>query len=352
MTMPLTVPELSYLHRYFTGVGDALGCRMREGSTPSEPNLTFLLCELMDENITARHVLQYPLAKLNADLEACGIGNRIEIAFETNEYTQAFEGKISFADLGIVFERRDALGGHLRKAVLVQSKRLYHKNRAFSLDSEYEGYHHDQFENLKLLVKRFEADSAAYYFLYNPDLQGMGEKDQKKIGALETVFLRSVAVRHPELERFVRHFGWPGWLPGWLPGQSTLKGKEEIDQLRDAQRQALETRPGLRVCGLSAIEKVAKPKKKPRLRDFYDLRHQHPEPWFDSDCLFETFADFMILGIIGCTSGSEKLGLIAVAEGKMPDATALEGDEPVPEGVGARHTLRVKVLSTLGQGEG
>lgn len=350
MFSPLTVPELCYMHRFFSAVGAALACRMREGSTPSEDNLTFLLCELMDEGMTSRHVLEYSWSNLQADLDACGTGNRVEISFETNEHTRTFEGQVSYADLGIVFERRH-LSGAFRKAVLVQSKRLYHqRDETFGLNSKYEGFHKEQFENLQKLAKRLNAYRGAYYCFYNPDLEGISESEHQKIAAFETSCVPPVAFPHPEWEFFVRRFGVPwGWLPSVGCVQSMGEGKETIDRLREAQRALLRHRPGLRVCGLRTVQKAVERVAQPSLRQFYELRHQHPEPWFDEDCMFESFADFMVSGIVGCASGSDESGLIDVAQGRMPEIEVPEGEESLPKGVGARHTLRIKVTSVLAQ---
>lgn len=348
MISPLIATELCYLHLFFSAVGSALARRMREGSTPSEDNLTFLLCELMDEGMTSRHVLEYSLSSLQADLDACGTGNRVEISFETNEHTRRFEGQVSYADLGIVFERRD-LSGVFRKAVLVQSKRLYHqRDGTFGLSSKYEGFHKGQFKNIQKLTKRLNAYGAAYLFFYNPDMEGISEAERQKVAAFEASCVPPFL--HPDWVLFVRRFGpWWRWLSELGHCQAIPDGKETIDRLRDAQRASLARRPGLRVCGLRTVERVTEKAAQPSLRQFYELRNQQPGNWFrfDKYCMFEDFADFMVSGIVGCSSGSTEPALIDVAQGRMPTIKVPEGEKPLPEGVGARHTLRITVTSAL-----
>lgn len=76
-----TLPYLSFssyegsiIWQFLDGVSTAVSNRMLRGSPPGEENLTFLLCELLDESSTGLHVLEYPLTTAKADLEKSDAG--------------------------------------------------------------------------------------------------------------------------------------------------------------------------------------------------------------------------------------------------------------------------------------
>ena len=52
--------EFGIIWRYLDGVSQALARRFDSGSSPAEDNLTFLLCELLDEGATGFHLLDIP----------------------------------------------------------------------------------------------------------------------------------------------------------------------------------------------------------------------------------------------------------------------------------------------------
>lgn len=65
--------------RFLDGVSTAVSSRMLRGSSPAEENLTFLLCELLDESPPGLHVLEYPLATAKTDLEKSDAGITIDV---------------------------------------------------------------------------------------------------------------------------------------------------------------------------------------------------------------------------------------------------------------------------------
>jgi hypothetical protein len=127
--------EGSMIWRFLDGVSTAVSSRMLRGSSPGEENLTFLLCELLDESSAGLHVLEYPLATAKTDLEKSDAGITIDVEFQTHEHTRWVEARYSGADLGIVFVMDHPLLGYSRRAVLVQAKRLFGagRSREFSI---------------------------------------------------------------------------------------------------------------------------------------------------------------------------------------------------------------------------
>jgi hypothetical protein len=138
--------EGTVLWRFFDSVSSAVATRMLRGSPPREENLTFLLCELLDEGATGLHTLDYPLSRVREELERSDAGIAIDIGFETHEHSGHFESKYSGADLGLIVVINHPIFGHSRRAFLVQAKRLFQRGqrREFSIYSSYESYEKDQ----------------------------------------------------------------------------------------------------------------------------------------------------------------------------------------------------------------
>jgi len=107
----LPAAERGIIWRYLDGVSQALARRFETGSSPGEENLTFLLCELLDEGTTALHMLDYPLSKAKEDLAQADGGITLDVAFQTQEHTKHVEHNFSGADLGIVFVMESGLVG-------------------------------------------------------------------------------------------------------------------------------------------------------------------------------------------------------------------------------------------------
>lgn len=88
-TMNFRLPdaESGIIWRYLDGVSQAIARRFEGGSSPGEENLTFLLCELLDEGTTGLHLLEYPLAKAKEDLAKADGGVTLDVSFQTHEHT-------------------------------------------------------------------------------------------------------------------------------------------------------------------------------------------------------------------------------------------------------------------------
>ena len=187
MNFTLTGHEGTTLWRFFDSVSSAVSMRMLRGSTPGEENLTFLLCELLDESATGLHVLDYPLTRVKEELEKSDAGISVDIGFETHEHTKYFESKYSGADLGIVLSIDHPILGKSRRAMLVQAKRLFAKtqSREFSLYSSYASYDKEQAFFLKELGGRFNVSNSVFYLWYNPPSSGFSEGEAKIFRAYE-----------------------------------------------------------------------------------------------------------------------------------------------------------------------
>jgi hypothetical protein len=170
MNFTLTSYEGAILWRFFDSVSSAVSMRMLRGSVPGEENLTFLLCELLDESATGLHVLDYPFALLKEELEKSDAGVSVDVGFETHEHTKYFESKYSGADLGIVLSIDHPILGKSRRAMLVQAKKLFARKQSneFSLYSNYSSFDKEQAAVLKELASRFDAWNSVFCLWYNP----------------------------------------------------------------------------------------------------------------------------------------------------------------------------------------
>ena len=107
MPIHLTPAEMHFMEKFFDSVAGAISARLVSGSNVGEEALTFLLCEMMDENWNSSHVLSYDLAALTRDLLHCGDLHKVEVAFETHEHGKGFEGRHTYADLGLIIRYDD-----------------------------------------------------------------------------------------------------------------------------------------------------------------------------------------------------------------------------------------------------
>jgi len=265
-------------------------------------------------------------------LSKSGAGNTLEIEFQTNEFTRKFEASESYADLGVVFTRRDPIGGNNLKAILIQAKRLYSSGRQFGIYSTYDAFKKTQFDKLYSLCK---SKSAGYYLFYNPLLDAFNEKERDAIKAYELHW----HYFDPDLDVLfnMRHKMGNPWLGLSIPDMD----KNTADSLREQQTQQLSLRPGLRFCGLEGLSGILqKNPGKLCLKHFYDdaINRSHANVG-DYSSLF-SLSDLFLLGLIGCRCGSTDQDIISIAEGKQPKA--------VQEiGVGVKHTLKITLRSNV-----
>lgn len=339
--------EGTLLWRFFDSVSSAVSTRMLRGSPPGEENLTFLLCELLDEDATGLHALEYPLSRVKQELEKSDAGITVDVSFETHEHTKYFEARHSGADLGLVLSIDHPLLGQSRRAVLLQAKRLFAtaQSKEFSLNSTYSSYDKPQAEFLKQLAERFGAWNSVFYLWYNPPSSGFGEAEAKLVRAYESqgsAFSPYWGRIHPFLDELIE-MGFP--LP--FGGHRVISSPEIEERAREWRTR----QPALRITSLDAVLSLTGSRSAPRLRSLYDAlvaRHDRVS--------FSPFADFFLSALASSRYGSSSEPWVQLAEGKkvaMPppeqskDAASTGPLEHMQQPPVPRHTLRVTVKSTL-----
>jgi len=354
--MILGEPEVSYLRRFFDAVDKGVTREMQAGASLLEESLTFVLARLLDGKSTFQRMLDYPLEKLNADLEACGSGTGLTIEFETNEHKKSFESAISYADLGIVIHwEASVLHPAYTKALIVQSKKLYQVNGAYTIRSGYDGFDRGQFNNLRALASKYDG-GGIYYFLYNPALNAFPEEEAKVIQAIEARLYPGMGWAHgrfpfwdPEMEyifhRFLREY------PVSFAHTGASVDAVEPDRLRDERSAALQTRPGLRVLGLASVAALAESnktvRKSFRLEECY--RYAFSAHWWQSSGAvpFLPLSSFVVDMVLGCSRGTTNENIIRIAEGREPDGKPPADSPGEAPGLAVRHTLKITVRNTL-----
>jgi hypothetical protein len=338
--------EGSIIWRFLDGVSTAVSNRMLRGSPPGEENLTFLLCELLDESTAGLHVLEYPLASAKADLEKSDAGITIDVEFQTHEHPRWVEAKYSGADLGIVFVMDHPLLGYSRRAVLVQAKRLFGAGRLreFSIYSEYEHYKVKQAAFLQELEQRFDVGNAIFYLWYNPPSTAFTDEHAKRIRSYESIG-NSLWPWRGRFSPFIDDmidFGFP--LP---TGRTPVRPEDEENSHVWRERQ-----PALRVSGLSTVLAVAHGGQQPQLETFYKALLENGRHRWDR-FVFAPFAEFFLMGLMSQRIGSSDDEWIKLAQGNKIPMPPVKDDKksemlaqldspPAP-----RHTITFTVRSTL-----
>lgn len=145
---------------------------MIPAANPDEDHLTATLCEMLDENLQELHALDYTYRQLCDDLSRPNMINSVSVTIQANKHTKTFEGKFSYADLGIVLEHHPPLRGKgATSAVLIQAKKLFRNNGQYTLNSRYESFDIEQLQ--RLVAVGCEDDKApwttcVYYLFFNP----------------------------------------------------------------------------------------------------------------------------------------------------------------------------------------
>ena len=342
--------ERSIIWRYLDGVSQALARRFDGGSSPGEENLTFLLCELLDEGTTGLHLLEYPLKQAKDDLARADGGVSLDVSFQTHEHTKHVEHHFSGADLGVIFIVDHPYFGHSEKAVLLQAKRLFPASTGeFSLNSSFSSFHPDQRDLLMEVGRRFSAEDSIFYLWYAPSSRAFSEDEAKLIRSLEAMNSPNwLDLRgwHPFLDELIEFRGL--WREGLRPPVPAAPPDEEREQSwRLAQ-------PATRISSLSIVNDLTTSGHGPRLAALYQARsswHKQRRPW--RWLVFEPLAELFLLALQWGRIGDSSPQWLRLARGEkipMPPLDTADAEEapdvpqivPVP-----RHSITFTLRSSL-----
>jgi hypothetical protein len=239
------------------------------------------------------------------------------------------------------------------KAIIIQSKKLYHSKDKYSLYSRYEGFKEKQFLALKQIASRYCWDGVVY-FLYNPKLAAFSEDDAKILRALETRMISSFPnplstkhFWHPEMEYLFHKTFKRGLFPFGMGSGDAMETKSP-DELLEQRKKVLEFRPGLRVFGISDMSSIVGNDKSIRSSFHLEECYQYAFSdcwWGNSGTVpFLPFSSYIVDMFMAGSHGCDNINLIRIAEGFPPEP---EKDESNLPGISVRHTLKITVRNTL-----
>lgn len=193
----LTPREAKLLVRYLDAVDDAVTARLSSGFSPHEDHLTSILCEMLDDNLTALNSLSFPLTSLQAVLAKDPRKLRAALSIETRKYPPHIERRLTSSDIGIIVSYRDHFvpGHSFETGVLLQAKRLFPSARrgesAYSLADRFESFESDQLVRIAILERdagpgemrhrRIGPGRLCHYLFYCPRSEAYDERSREEI---------------------------------------------------------------------------------------------------------------------------------------------------------------------------
>jgi hypothetical protein len=355
-TLAFRLPDAEHgiIWRYLDGVSQALARRFEGGSMPGEENLTFLLCELLDDGMTGLHLLDYPLSKAREDLADCDAGLTLDVSFQTHEHTKHVEHYYSGADLGVVFVVDHPCFGRSEKAVLLQAKKLFpNGSSGYTLNSAFNSFHADQRDKLKEIEQGFSAGNSIFYLWYSPRSEAFSGDDGRAIRALEATTAggwRGLKGWHPLIDEIL-DLGWPWHERNWPANPS-------VPQQADSARVWRASQPATRISALQIVDRLTASGHGPRLTSLYQARSVQRKHlrW----PAFEPMAELFLLGLMSDAIGHGSDEWLRLARGEkvaLPPAVATTSAKaPAPaEGrliLPPKHTLTLTLRSSLSWPDG
>lgn len=193
----LTPREAKLLVRYLDAVDDAVTARLSSGFSPHEDHLTSLLCEMLDDELSAFNRVSFPLAELQAELAKDPHKLRAAFSIETRKYPPHIERRLTSSDIGIVVTYSDhVVPAHsFERGVLFQAKRLFASARRgstpYSLDDRFESFEFDQLVRIATLDRNkgrgemphdMPLDGGVFHYLfYCPRPEAFNERSREEI---------------------------------------------------------------------------------------------------------------------------------------------------------------------------
>jgi hypothetical protein len=176
--------------RHFDAIDEAVSRRLTRKRPWSEPALTSLLCDLLDEDVQNEEALAYSLEELNKDLAAMDGLFSMSFKIDTHEYDGAVERWITQADLGLIIKCENYLmsSDSWEACWLLQAKRAYPDSRnppVFSDRSRFAAYDPAQHVRIEQLQQTVGHDFVRYLF-YAPRPSALDPTYRAKLAYLRS----------------------------------------------------------------------------------------------------------------------------------------------------------------------
>lgn len=193
----LTPREAKLLVRYLDAVDDAVTARLSSGFSPHEDHLTSLLCEMLDDNLTALNRLSFPLTELQTELAKDPRRLKASFLIETRKYPPHIERRLTSSDIGLIVDYRDHLAPaqSFETGALFQAKRLFRSKRhglsSYSLADRFESFEPEQLVRLAALGAerephethdcRMRHGGLCHFLFYCPRPEAYDERSREEI---------------------------------------------------------------------------------------------------------------------------------------------------------------------------
>ncbi|MEA3440020.1 MAG: hypothetical protein U9R58_07035 [Chloroflexota bacterium] len=179
--------------QHFDTIDRAVSKRLSRKRPWSEPSLTSLLCDLMDQETQNEEKLEYSIENLNKDLSE--IDGLLDVSFviETHEYSPKVERWVTQSDIGFVINFEDHLLPHesWKASWLLQAKKLFPDSRnplKYSEASRFQSHDSKQAERIEILEENIGIKFIKY-LLFCPRPENLDEITQKKLTHLRNIRL-------------------------------------------------------------------------------------------------------------------------------------------------------------------
>ena len=170
--------------KHFDAIDRVVAARLSRKRPWSEPALTSLLCDLLDEETQEDQNLSYTLRQLNEELNSFD-GLEMNATLETHEYPPHIEGWVTQSDLGFVVSFNNLMlpDDSWTASWLLQAKRLYPTSKdpvQYDETSRFGGMDKEQHARIEKLV---DATGVPFikYLLYCPRVESLGHVTRQKL---------------------------------------------------------------------------------------------------------------------------------------------------------------------------
>lgn len=193
----ITPREAKLLVKYFDAVDDSVTARLSSGFSPHEDHLTSLLCEMLDDNLTALNRLSFSLQELRDELAKDPRRLAAALSIETRKYPSHIERRLTSSDVGMIVSYRDHLvpAHSFESGVLFQAKRLFPSSRhgelAYTLGGRFESFDFEQLLRLSKLeggsrherkrMSHMRQGSLCHYLFYCPRPEAYDESSREEV---------------------------------------------------------------------------------------------------------------------------------------------------------------------------
>lgn len=184
----ITPKAFGCIIKHFDEIDKVVSSRMMRKRPWSEPSLTSLLCDMLDEETQADGKITYTFKDLQNDLQKEDGLFGINLSIETIEFNPAHERYISQSDIGLrlVFDNKIESGLSWTRPYLLQAKRLFPKSitpLAYPESAGFASFDKNQKKRIDLL-NSILGNTYLKYLLFCPRPDGVDDDTRLKLAYL------------------------------------------------------------------------------------------------------------------------------------------------------------------------